>query len=190
MAGRKPKQVDLEEAIEAKTNGAGHNQPDLTDDEKRALFFQHKRHYQDALDAKKKADADLKNVCKRAKAECGKSAVDEIKDAIEFEGDDGRAKFEAEIERKRRVARWMGLAVGEAPTFFDAANDRMPAVDRAYDGGKQAGMAGDKCAPPHDPSVPQYNQWMEGWHDGQAILASAFGKVKPAEHPAAPAEMH
>jgi hypothetical protein len=179
--GRKRKQVDLEEAIED-SKLKGHNQPDLTDDEKRALLLQHKRHYQEALADKKAADATLKNVCKKAKAECGKDAVADIKDAILMEEPNGRAAIEAEIERKHRIARWMGLPVGAAPSMFEDT-DRRPAVDIAYDNGKGAGMAGAVAQPPYDPSVPQYQRWMEGWHDGQEILASAFGKLGPKDVP-------
>jgi hypothetical protein len=93
--GRKAKQRDIEEAIdETQAPPAGHNgSPELTDDEQRALFFQHKKNYQRDLAAKKAADAALKNTCKKAKAECGDNAVANIKDAIEFEGADGRAKY-------------------------------------------------------------------------------------------------
>lgn len=177
--GRKRKQADIEDAIDdAEKAGVGHNKPaDLTDDEKRALFFQHKRIYELALAAKKQADSALKNVCKKAKAECGNDAVSDIKDAIAFEGDDGREKFTAEIERKHRVARWLGLPVGSEPSFFEAV-DRAPSEDAAYDEGKRAGMAGEIRRPPHDPSVPQYDRWLTGWSDGQQILASAFNKLK------------
>lgn len=183
---RKAKQVDLEDAIEdGKSPGPGHNEPaELTDDEKRALFFQHKRSYevalkeeQEAAAVKKSKHAALMAVCKKAKAECGKDTVDDIKDAIQFEAPDGREKFTTEITRKHKVARWLGLPVGTEPSFFDM-NDRTPSVELAYDEGKQAGMAGDICKPPHDPSGPQYQKWISGWHDGQAILASAFSKLK------------
>lgn len=177
MARRK-KQKDIEEAIaDAETPANGHNKPELTDDENRALLLQHKRHYETALAAKKAADAVFKNTCKHAKAECGKDAVADIKDAIAFEAPGGQGAFNEEMARKHKVARWMGLPVGSAPRFFDDFDGR-PAVDVAYDNGKSAGMLGDVAKPPHDPSVPQYQRWMEGWHDGQEILASAFEKTK------------
>lgn len=180
--GRKRKQRDLEEAIE-ETKLNGHNKPELTDDEKRALLLQHKRSYEISLSAKKAADAEFKNICKRAKAECGKDAVADIKDAIAFEQPGGQGAFNEEMARKHKVARWMGLPVGSEPSFFEAT-DRRQAIDVAYDSGKSAGMIGDTCQPPHDPSVPQYQRWIEGWHDGQAIIASAFEKIKP--EPSAP----
>jgi hypothetical protein len=188
---RKKKQRDIEEAI-AETNGAdtaaknGHNKPELTDDEKRALLLQHKKSYELSLAAKKAADAEFKNVCKRAKAECGKDAVLEIKDAIAITEPGGQMAIEAEIARKHRIARWMGLPVGAEPVMFEMV-DRRPAEDMAYDQGKSSGMLGETLQPPFDTSVPQYQRWMEGWHDGQAILLSAFEKIKVAE-PAEPVE--
>lgn len=177
------KQKDIEEAIADTQAPAqnGHNS-ELTDDERRALLLQHKSAYVIALADKKAADADFKNTCKKAKAECGKDAVAEIKDAIALEQPGGKMALEAEIARKHRVARWMGLPVGAEPMMFEMV-DRRPAVDIAYDQGKSGGMAGVIAQPPYDTSVPQYQRWMEGWHDGQEILASAFKKLEPLDVP-------
>lgn len=176
---RKKKQRDIEEAIaETKAPAAnGHNKPDLTDDERRALLLQHKTHYEESLAAKKAADAVFKNTCKRAKAECGKDAVLEIKDAIALTEPGGQIALEAEVARKHRIARWMGLPIGAEPVLFEVV-DRRPSVDIAYDQGKSGGMKGVTCIPPYDTSVPQYQRWIEGWHDGQDILGSAFAKIK------------
>lgn len=178
---RKKKQKDIEDAI-AETHAPaanGHNKPELTDDEQRALMLQHKRPYQEALQAKKDAAAAFLSVCKKAKAECGKEVVADIKDAILMDSAEGQKAIKAEIERQHKVARWMGLAVGTEPSFFEHT-DRRQAIDIAYDAGKIAGMEGKTQQPPHDPSVPQYQRWLEGWHDGQDILMSAFGKIKTA----------
>jgi hypothetical protein len=156
----------------------GHNggPPELTDDERRALLFQHKRNYEAALADKKAADANFKNACKRAKAECGKDAVDDIKDAIAFEAPNGQQLFAAEVERKQRIARWLGLPVGAQVEFNFI--DRTPVDDRAFDAGKVAGMEGKDCKPPASVHAPE--KWTEGWHAGQAVLMSAFTKVKAA----------
>jgi hypothetical protein len=178
------KQRDIEEAIdEAETKTAGINSG-LSDAERQALTFQHKGHYEKALAEKKAADAKFKNVCKTAKAECGETAIEDIKLAIALDTPQGEAEFKAEIERRHRVARWMGLAVGSEPSFFDE-NDATPGEDRAYAEGSRAGMRGDTANPPHDPSVPQYKTWMQGWHDGQAALASGIQKltVEPEKGP-------
>lgn len=180
--GRRKRQKDIEESI-AESQQAEHRvNSELTDDEKRAVLIQHQNAYVLALAAKRTADADFKNICKKAKAECGPNAVADIKSALALAEPGGREAVEAEIARLHRIARWMGLPVGAEPMMFEMV-DRRPAVDVAYDNGKAAGMAGATAQPPHDPSVPQYQRWLEGWHDGQDILASAFKKLEPLDVP-------
>jgi len=181
--GRRRKQKDLEESIEEHKQAEHRVNSELTDDEKRALLIVHKGAYEQALADKKAADAEFKNICKKAVAECGKSAVAEIKAAIMLDAPGGKMAVEAEIARLHRVARWMGLPVGAEPMMFEMV-DRRPAVDIAYDQGKAGGMAGVTAQPPYDTSVPQYQRWLEGWHDGQEIVASAFKKLEPMEAPA------
>lgn len=186
---RKKKQKDIEESIdEAKAVDAKKNS-ELSDDERRALMLHHKKGYQLAERAVDEAKAvvtsrkaDMKALVKRAQREYGAEIVSEIQTAILLEEPGGKLALEAEVARKFKVARWLGLPVGTEPTMFEM-QDRRPAVDIAYDNGKAAGMEGDVCQPPHDPSVPQYQRWMEGWHDGQEILASAFKKLEPLDVP-------
>ena len=149
------------------SNGVGHNgAPGLTDDQTAALFFQHKKAYSAALAVKKDADAKFKNACKLAKSELGDDAVPSIKDALLLETEEGEAKIKAEIERKMRIARWMAVPFGSQPDFFE--EDRTPAVDRARAEGKRDGLSGVSLKPPYDPSLPQYEAYAEGWHEGQA----------------------
>lgn len=167
----KAKQVDIEEAIEERNDTERRKNSELTDDEKRALLFIHKREYQATLEAKKKADAEFKNACKLAKAECGKNAVADIKDLIALETPEGEAAHKDEIERKLRVARWAASPLGTQFQFFESGG---PAVDAAFEAGKTAALDGKDRSPPHDPSVPQYTRWIEGWDAGQEILLSDF----------------
>lgn len=156
--------------------GVGHNLEAMTDDQIAALTFQHKRKYHEALGAKKLADAAFKNVCKIAKAELGDDAVSNIKDMIALETEEGEILHKTEMARKAKVARWMGLPLGAEPDMF--GEDRTPAVDRAFAAGKKIGLAGEPCQPPHDPSTAQYTKWMEGFHEGQAVLAKG---IKPKD---------
>lgn len=152
------------------------NGPD--DAQMQALFFQHKKTFEARLAAKKKADADFKNACKLAKSELGKSAIDDIKTAIKMDAEGGEAAVIEDIQAKLRVARWVGAAFGHQFEMFDGP-DRTPAVDRAYDAGRRAGLAGEPARPPHDPSTEQYGKWMEGHHVGNEQLARAT--FKPLE---------
>lgn len=161
--------------------GPGHNgaPAELTDEQRQALFFQHKKKYSAALAAKKAADVALKNVCKLAKSELGDDAVPSIKDALLLETAEGEVEFRARVERQMRVARWMGMPVGAQGNLFEE-NDRTPAADKAFADGKRAGLAGETAKPPHDPSTEQYGRWMEGHAEGQAVVAKGFTPLEQA----------
>jgi hypothetical protein len=79
------------------------------------------------------------------------------------------------MEETANVLRWSGVSVGETLDMFPV--DRTPGIERAKAEGKRAGLAGEPRKPPHDPSVPQHDAWLDGYHDGQMILASAFAKA-------------
>ncbi len=160
-------------------NGIGHNgDSKLTDDERRALTLHHKRLYEAADALVEAAKNERTQVGELAKADLGKGALGEIKDMIAF-GDE--KKLKAEVERKLRLARWMGLPVGMSVDLFA---DRQPAEERWAAEGKTAGMAGQTCTPPVHLPPSGHQVWIGAWHEGQAILASAFGKRK-ADTPAA-----
>lgn len=178
--------------VEASANSApaaaGHNKPELTEDEKRVLIYQHKAAYELAMKGLAAAKAEVLRVCKLAKAECGKDAVADIKDLILLDHPTGGEVLKIKIERQLRLARWANASVGTQFRFDDF--DGTPAVDAARELGKTAGLKGDTCKPPYDPSVPQYDSWINGWQEGQAVLASNFReKLKPmSEKPAADGE--
>lgn len=167
--------------------GAGHNGPplELTEEERRALTYDWKRRY-----AQNEADvADLKvslkslkdaskELLQQASAMLGDGAADTIKDLVAAEGPVGEAALMAEVERKLNVLALLGRG---AQLDLFRTPDRTPAEDRAYEHGWAAGASGETCRPPHDPSVPQHQRWLDGWHAGQAALASAFKKLEPAD---------
>lgn len=155
---------------------------DLTEDERHALHLRHCREYELGLAAKKKADAEFKNVGKRIKAEG--DSVTKVKKTIQSRSPEGEAELRREIEETAEVLRWAGVAVGESRDLFPT--NRTPAVDDAFFAGKRAGLDGQTASPPHAPSVPQYEAWMNGWRVGQDALMSAFAK-KPAEPDEPPA---
>lgn len=175
---RRKKQVDLEEAIDETKAAERRKNSELTDDERRALLFQHVSEYERALSAKKTADANLKNICKVAKAELGKSAVHDIKDVIALREPGGEVALRDEIERKLRNARYVNAPLGHQ---FSFSEDMRPAVDQAFEQGKVRGLEGGDMTPPYDPSLPQYQRWLEGWHAGQDILKSDFRKKVASE---------
>lgn len=179
----------VEEQGDDETPGAGHNggPPELTEEQTIALTFSHKRAYATALATKKAADAALKNVAKLAKSELGDTAVADIKDIIAIETEEGEKKIKAEMERQLKVARWMGLPTGANGELFPQV-DRTPAVDRAAARGKRDGLAGEPANPQCDPSVPQYNAYMEKYHEGQKIAFTIKPLVQPEPVDATSAE--
>jgi hypothetical protein len=171
--GRRKKQTDIEDAIKQK-NGAGHNST-LTDDERRALTLHHKRAYEAADALVAKARADLTAVKDLAKSDLGKEAVKDIKDMITYADE---KKCKGQVERTLRLARWLGMPVGTSVDLFDAPHD-----DRVAAEGMTAGMAGEECKPPIHLSAESSQRWLENWHAGQAVLASAFGKKRGTVDP-------
>lgn len=163
----------------AAANGKGHNSQ-LSDDERRALTLHHKRLYEAADALVEKAKADRKAVTDLARADLGKSALGDIKDLIAAT-DEKTTK--AKLERMLRIARWAGLPVGTQLAMFDFMPD-----DKAAEEGKTAGMAGDVCQPPAHWPASAHQRWIEAWHEGQAILASAFQKKREPATAEAPDE--
>ena len=143
---------------------------ELTDDQRQALFFQHKKQYEKALEAKKRADADLKNACKLIKEEG--SSLDEIKLALM-----DPAAFEKyardRAESLIRVAQWLGSPVGTQFALFNEP-DRTSSDEKAFNDGKRAGFAGEDASPPYAKHLPQAGKWLEGWHAGQAVVLAGF----------------
>jgi len=156
---------------------AGHNSS-LTDEQRQALHLnQHVPAYAKALEVKKKADADLKNVAKLIKAEGG--SVSAVKLTLALRTPEGEAAFRAKLAEEHEVAIWNGVGV-QIDLFAD---ERQPSEDKAYEAGKRAGMSGETAKPPHDPSTPQARRWLEGHADGQAVVSAGF-KVLPEKEAA------
>ena len=161
--------AEAAEAVAESEASIGHNS-ELTDEQRQALFFSHKRNYEAALAVKKAADADFKNTCKLAKSELGDDAVASIKDAILLDTDEGEAKLMAAMERQMRVARWMNVPFGQQTDLFTDFTDPRPATERARAEGKTAGMQAAPRSPPYDQTVPQFSEWMDGYEEGQRAI--------------------
>lgn len=156
--------------------GADHNhkQPHvakepLDDDQLQALFFKHKAEYEKALKAKKAADAEIKLVAKRLKAEGTK--LSDVKVAIALESPEGEADLRDKIERELRVARWLGLPVGTQLSLLDET-DRTPSDERAFEEGKRSGLKGEPASPPRGFAGANTQHWMRGHAEGNAVLLS------------------
>jgi len=151
---------------------AGQNST-LTEDEKRALTFHHKRKYEQADALVEAAKNDRTAIADLAKSDLGKGALADIKDLI-IAGTD--KKMKAMVERTMRLARLAGLKVGTQTNLFEPLVDYM-------DQGRVAGMEGQECRAPVSLSAEAQQQWVSGWHDGQSTLMAAFKKKRPVDPP-------
>lgn len=152
-----------------KVPGAGHNANN--DDVQKGLHFKsHIPDYERALQAKKDADANFKNVCKRIKSEGGD--IEDVKLSIQLRTPEGEKKFKALIERQRRIAEWSNLPIGQQGWLLD--NDPRSIEEKAFADGEYAGLNNVDAKPPYDPSSPGHDAWMKGWHKSQQTLAAGF----------------
>jgi DNA-binding transcriptional MerR regulator len=144
----------------------------LTDEQLQALTDSWVGHYVSALEKKKAADADLKNVCKKAKSE-GVTLAD-IKAYIEAGTEEGQANIKANVDRGARVARWRGFAIGHQFGLFGDDDESVPL---SFTLGKEAGLKGEPATCPANRDVEEF---LRGWHAGQKILLAGF-KPTPTE---------
>jgi hypothetical protein len=135
--------------------------PELTDEQRRVIFLQHKRRWAKLFGERAAADRLLKRA------------------AIEAESAEGEAAIKERMARQARVLLWSGTAV--QLDFFTTSTDNTPAIERARAAGELAGMEGETCSPPHDPSVPQHGAWIDGWQRGQSLLIA--NRIKPLDEP-------
>jgi hypothetical protein len=170
--GRKNKSDAAPPPSAATAPEVGHNK--MTDEDLQRLTFQHRDSYRTALAAKKRADADLKNVAKKAKAELGKFAMDQIKILIELETEEGELDVANRVERALQAARWMGAKIGQQFNLFPQDGD----LDPIFEEGKRAGMAGDIPRVPVDfvNSGDMSARWTKGWHAGQEVKIRGFAR--------------
>lgn len=164
--GRKPRNgAAQDQSIPGTVKATG---DELSDEQRQALWHQHRKKYAALVAAKKAADAAVKNHAKLVKAELGEHAIAEFKTADALEADGGEEALQAEIERKLRIARWMGAAIGSQFSLFP---DREPLADKAYEDGKRAALKGEPCRPPHPEASEQGQRWIQGHHDATAAIA-------------------
>ncbi|MDB5584865.1 MAG: hypothetical protein JWR80_10041 [Bradyrhizobium sp.] len=160
------------------------NDLDLTEGEKRALLVNGLNEIEDLIEQKDGIVSKIRTSRKRLVSHGFKPKV--IDFALRLRRDEDDVIIEqrrAEIE----VARFLGHPVGTQPELPLNMEDRTPGVDKAKAEGEIAGAEGKTCSAPYAAGSPNEQAWLTGWHDGQAILASAFKKLE-AKAAAEPAE--
>jgi hypothetical protein len=148
---------------------------DLTDEQLEALTHSHVDKYEQALSRKKLADAEMKLVCKVAKAD-GIHLAD-IKAYIAAKTEEGQEKLREDAERIRRMERWFKFAT--QTDLFAPDADPAPVGNRSYRLGKEAGMSGEKAVVPTN---CDHETYMAGWHAGQKqMMEAGISQTPPAE---------
>lgn len=169
---KKPRPAKAKPAKVAK----GHNSENRTFDELRESFLGHRSAWAVAQAKMKTATKLLAEVVATAKADG--FTKKELVMADTLTGLGGEATIKAEVTTRLRVARFLGLAMGNQMDLF-AEPDRTPAVDQARDDGKMASMEDAPCKPPYAPNLPQYKAWMDGYQDHRATMLGRGKKDDP-----------
>ncbi len=161
---------------------AGHNDT-LTDDQRRMLLINSLVKLERLQTQAKDIGGKVKQVRKELKADG--FSKEQVNYALWLRREDTDPDTVREQrEERERVAKWLARPEGFQGGLFDGPGDgvdRAPAVDRAYEAGKLAGLEGKSASPPHDASTPQGQSWLTGHADGQAVLAKGFKPLPPSE---------
>ena len=148
------------------------------DEESRALFLNVLPKIADLRAKLNTANANLRNAYKAARADG--FAKSDFDTAFAIQGSDGEKAKKAAIARDLTIAKWLGCDLGAQLDLF-VEDERVPAVDRAFEEGKVDAMSNKPAKPSYDPATPQHAQYMEGYHSvSEARIKGGIGKLHPA----------
>lgn len=171
-AARKPKQQPKGAAEAA----PGHNSSKaaMSEAQETALYVNRLRIIEKAKEALAEAQADVVDAYKVAKLEEGfsKRVIDLGLDLRK----NGLDKHEEKLRELKMAARRLNM--GLQADLFGEDIDRSTAVEKAKADGFLAGCEGFDPKPPFDTSLPQYQAFLQGWHEGQATIREALGNLK------------
>ncbi|PRD42096.1 hypothetical protein C5748_18245 [Phyllobacterium phragmitis] len=163
------------------TPGEGHNSggSDMSEKDRKVLFFINRKDWLAAMEAKKAADAKVKQVGKAIKADLGKYGLDQIKAYEQAQTPEGLAELKARRDADLQAMRFAGVPVN---TQLDIFLDRASAAERAFNDGEEAGLRGDTLANPYNEASPEGQAFAKGWNEGQgALFAGIKQKQEDAE---------
>lgn len=144
---------------------AGHNSKNLTENERKSLFFHHmrKRMAHNAelaeLNAAKKADGKT--------AQADGIVLGDLDYAIKALNADDKVTVTDRYIAHGEVLSWLNLVPGFQT---DLLRDRAPAIERIEGEGELAGLAGLDAKSPYDLGSNEDLAWLRGWSNGQAIM--------------------
>lgn len=152
--------------------GVGHNSGEvevvLTEEQRRALLIHGIKKIEELQVQMESIKSDIRNERKKLKAD-GFDRF-EVDYALRLRKVDETEEMDRR-RREARVAQWLNHPIGTQLDLFADEPDRTPSVDKAYEDGKISGMEGVTCSPPSHLGQEQRSRWIEGWHDGQSLIA-------------------
>lgn len=158
----------------------GDNSKDLTENERKALFFHHMRKRMEhnakiaEHNAAKKADGKL--------AQHDGLVLGDLDYAIKAIDADDKVTVIDRFIAHGEVLGWLNLTPGFQT---DLLRDRAPAIERIEGEGELAGLAGKDPVSPHEKGSDEDAAWLRGWERGQQImrdnLESAMTKKNAAK---------
>lgn len=156
---------------------AGRNSGELSETDRKVLFFINRKNYLEAQAAQKAANARMKQVGKVIKADLGEYGLDQIKTYETAQTPEGQAKLKARQEAERQAMAFAGVPIN---TQLDIFTDRAPLTERAYRDGEEAGLRGDSLANPYNEASAEGQEYARGLHDGQGALFAGIKKKEEA----------
>lgn len=150
----------------------GDNGFELTEAEKKALLVQGLTEIEKHIEEKDRVVALIRTSRRRLVSHGFKPKV--IDFALRLRKDEDDSVIE-QRRAEQEVARFLNHPIGTQPelpltvTSADGAN--------AFGLGEDAGASGQTCKSPYAPGTADDQDWVKGWHQGQANIASAFKKL-------------
>lgn len=171
---KKTSETKTEQAA-PKAAAAGGNEP-KADPKMRELARHHRDTYITRKAALTKAQRAMQALGKEVKADG--LTMRQIKLMVELSTPEGEAAWRMTVANDLIAAQYQGAAIGQQLALF-LEPDRTPSVDIAYDEGVQDSMDGKTAKSPYDPSLPQTQSYLKGYHDETERRIKAG--IKPTE---------
>ena len=145
---------------------SNHNQ--LSDEEKTILLIQGVKEIEQLLEKQHEITANIRNARKRLKSDG--FATEVVNYALYLRKTDPEQALE-QHRQQLRIAKWLAHPIGSQASF-----DLDQPVDRAFDEGKAAGLAGLNQESSYHPGSPEGQRWIDGWNSGQETLMAHIQK--------------
>jgi ketosteroid isomerase-like protein len=169
-------------------SNTGQSPASLTEAEQQALYVNGIASLEELIKQKDGLVSSIRT--HRQKMNASGFSSDDIDFGLELRKNDTEAKAKAMITQRQRqqtLAKWLNHPVAQLDLFErkETASDLRPVSERAYAEGKIVGLEGKQaCKPPSNFGGEAEQQWIHGWHDGQAELTKAgISPLRPQQHP-------